>query len=811
MPINLDTIRSLNANKTYYLSNSTGEIKEAGRWQKFKCFFGVGDGREKAAKLVNAVKSALLEASDKITDTNLDTSIRNFNHNRSHFFSISGHAVTELAANFTAANAEDIARNQAGQIAKQPIHTALEDVCSLLRLEMGSCGDVREVLKRAAKPLIDHLPMKTDLAGRQVIDEDAFKEQLRTVLNDAVQTIFDVSKAGPTGRARFDAAVRDDMFATLYGPDGKRNKKEVSAMNAMKLFADSRFNKVMANVITIRPQGVPEDVFAARVRKLVDECGEDPDMLDAIECNARRFLVTGDSKLRTPEDIVKRVTAYKSTLREMFAVAENNRAMRNAVKEMSIGLAGVVLPKDLCAKVIEEAKAVDLTPFENLDETSVDITIHNAVMALNKAVNEVIKNAGAIDALYGADEHQCFFAFVECAIISRLPKASLRSISAALSTPIAAKLTQAYRAIGSEKLKLPKNNLPRGVNEEVKEQFRMLGSFIDQLKAYAERALGREEVKFINIEDAKKVPEGAFYFGNILESVQNESAEVVAEKRKVFLNTRIVKGQGEAAEKMRGLFSDMIGPAPFDPADVAFNKITKNASKMTNRNIMRIAKMVMEGDLKDTILFKDVDRRMEVTLEGVGTLSTDFNKALDQIACFVTGKEDAKFKTLDDASKRKAAIVIGFLGQETDKAVVDGCAHALDPKGDTAAIVFGGRQDNDKKVYNLRLGKDGHLYMNLQLVEHREYLADKAGKMIRPKGGITIKAGIDYNIAPKEMNRLSELDLASYDDSGANEEFLAVGEKVMNENRIDKMYDKIPNDYKITARCVTYYDVDVKD
>ncbi|MBR6059364.1 MAG: hypothetical protein IKP58_14445, partial [Victivallales bacterium] len=110
MLINLDTIRSLNANKTYYLSNSTGEIKEAGRWQKFKCFFGVGDGREKAAKLVNAVKSALLEASDKITDTNLDTSIRNFNHNRSHFFSISGHAVTELAANFTAANAENIAR-----------------------------------------------------------------------------------------------------------------------------------------------------------------------------------------------------------------------------------------------------------------------------------------------------------------------------------------------------------------------------------------------------------------------------------------------------------------------------------------------------------------------------------------------------------------------------------------------------------------------------------------------------------------------------------------------------------------------------
>ncbi len=337
----------------------------------------------------------------------------------------------------------------------------------------------------------------------------------------------------------------------------------------------------------------------------------------------------------------------------------------------------------------------------------------------------------------------------------------------------------------------------------------MLGSFIDQLKAYAERALGREEVKFINIEDAKKVPEGAFYFGNILESVQNESAEVVAEKRKVFLNTRIVKGQGEAAEKMRGLFSDMIGPAPFDPADVAFNKITKNASKMTNRNIMRIAKMVMEGDLKDTILFKDVDRRMEVTLEGVGTLSTDFNKALDQIACFVTGKEDAKFKTLDDVSKRKAAIVIGFLGQESDKAIVDGCAHALDPKGDASAVNFGGSQRNDEKVYELEFS-DGQLRMKLNLVEHRTSAVFK-DMDLEAEGGITISAGIDYCIPAHEMNRLSELDLASYDETEATKELTCADDKLVNENRIDKMYDKIPNDYKITARCVTYYDVDVKD
>ena len=63
MAISIDTLRSLDANKSYYIANSTGEIKEAGAWQKFKCLFGIGDGRAKAAKLVDAVKATLLESS----------------------------------------------------------------------------------------------------------------------------------------------------------------------------------------------------------------------------------------------------------------------------------------------------------------------------------------------------------------------------------------------------------------------------------------------------------------------------------------------------------------------------------------------------------------------------------------------------------------------------------------------------------------------------------------------------------------------------------------------------------------------------
>ena len=60
MSITATTLAQLDANKSYYLSNTTGTIKEAGLWQRFKCWTGWGDGREKVQRLAGAVKFALL-------------------------------------------------------------------------------------------------------------------------------------------------------------------------------------------------------------------------------------------------------------------------------------------------------------------------------------------------------------------------------------------------------------------------------------------------------------------------------------------------------------------------------------------------------------------------------------------------------------------------------------------------------------------------------------------------------------------------------------------------------------------------------
>lgn len=72
MSINLNTIRTLDAGKSYYFSNSTGEIKEASLWQKFKCYTGLGDGREKVRRLNEAIKKTLLTSANIKEDVSLN-------------------------------------------------------------------------------------------------------------------------------------------------------------------------------------------------------------------------------------------------------------------------------------------------------------------------------------------------------------------------------------------------------------------------------------------------------------------------------------------------------------------------------------------------------------------------------------------------------------------------------------------------------------------------------------------------------------------------------------------------------------------
>lgn len=114
MKINATTLQNLDASKSYYLSNSTGEIKKAGFVQWFKCFFNIGDGRAKAAALADRVKEALLADGAVAGDATLDGDIRALDTTKS----LSGAALRDIATRFRASHSEAVGRADAKRLAE---------------------------------------------------------------------------------------------------------------------------------------------------------------------------------------------------------------------------------------------------------------------------------------------------------------------------------------------------------------------------------------------------------------------------------------------------------------------------------------------------------------------------------------------------------------------------------------------------------------------------------------------------------------------------------------------------------------------
>ena len=117
MKLNSESILTLDANKTYYIANSTGEIKEAGLWQRFKCWLGVGDGREKVQRLAEQVKAALLADGGVESENTLNDEIGRLNLTSS----LSGAALKEIASRFRADHADSVARADAGRLVEAKV------------------------------------------------------------------------------------------------------------------------------------------------------------------------------------------------------------------------------------------------------------------------------------------------------------------------------------------------------------------------------------------------------------------------------------------------------------------------------------------------------------------------------------------------------------------------------------------------------------------------------------------------------------------------------------------------------------------
>ena len=174
MKITATALTQLDASKDYYLSNSTGTIKEAGFWQHFKCWTGWGDGRAKAARLADAIKTALLEEAAIKSEAKLTAELDGLDKTRS----LLGSDLRQIASRFKADHAQAIATSDACRIAE----TIVDDQMKTW-VERGDVLPEVESLKYMKKLCLYATQQVTDDALSIINDQKQLSRKIRRNLD----------------------------------------------------------------------------------------------------------------------------------------------------------------------------------------------------------------------------------------------------------------------------------------------------------------------------------------------------------------------------------------------------------------------------------------------------------------------------------------------------------------------------------------------------------------------------------------------------------------------------------------------------
>ena len=434
MGITLDTLKALDADKSYYLANSTGQIKEAGPWQRFKCWLGIGDGRSKVAALAEAVKTALLESAHEKRNADLDAVTGALDLEKS----LSGESIKDVMRKFTAANTREIAQTTAGKMAD----TAIADGIAALKAE-GLIDDlhapfVARVLMHATKHAVANPPCLS--SGE--LNVEAMKKQLDEDLASAKYLIR------TCGNKKFDAFYADHFIKTLFNEDGTRNLATVDNLKDPRelLMEVGRENGEHA----FTRKNVTTEEVAEALNLAIDECGDDPEALEVVMTDVTPNIMRGDDKLRPAESIKKRVAGLKANFDELRELAKDDPGLFPVAKRFMILLKGKSFPQGALTKVITTIKNAPAPKLADISLRTSAYGIHNALEDYRRICDQAVLESGMGDYLEGGDENTPFRDFVSRLVLAKFSRPQLRNAQLALEGPETGVVVSIYNRIGTK-------------------------------------------------------------------------------------------------------------------------------------------------------------------------------------------------------------------------------------------------------------------------------------------------------------------------------------------------------------------------
>ncbi len=414
MPIqlNLDTIRNLDANKTYYLSNTTGEIKEAGFWQKLKCVFGVKSALLKVSNLVDAVRTSLLQEAGIKSNDELDENIRttiNFKD------SVKGSVLKDLVKRFAVTDEQTIMKNKASKAVQNSVRNAVIDFMEA-NPEIGDAKSLATVFSHALKPALNgSIPVVREEGKPTKLNTSKFINQsVKPLEKELANLLVEISKNANLKNPKIDALYAKHIIATLFNEDGTRNEKGIDALKSPEEVRVRYAFQLDENVLNNRAKIVYKDLLEkhidplAKLNTIMSYCGGDKALESVVLNIVPTLCLTSNNSLRSEESIKAKIAAIKDNIDELRALGYMTKKgeLPEIFKIAFANLDGIGFPKGLLGQIHEKVKNVPLAPFRKLTGFSTADEIYMALQEVHKMIDHVVNDLHVIKQFEDAGEDE---------------------------------------------------------------------------------------------------------------------------------------------------------------------------------------------------------------------------------------------------------------------------------------------------------------------------------------------------------------------------------------------------------------------
>ena len=401
--VNLDSLQNLQADKQYFLSSTTGEIKEASIWMRFKCAIGVNSARQKVANLMDAVRTSLLDAARLDGNAALDENIRAVNMR----YMVKGSDIKDIARRFSVDNANGMAKDEARRIVLRDAKIRVAGLRGT-HFNLGSDSALCKIIKHALKPTLNNLPMTTDSKGNAILDTEAFNNRMYEPMNAARELLDQLSRVDPKGED-IDEVYADYIIKTLFNEDGTRNEKPVTAVKG-KLQAQvdyafhvkgkalgSRAESVYSTLMDMGKAQGKDDFPGEMLQKILGYCGDKDVMLRRYVLEiAPELCVDSNYNLRSDATIKARVEALRANMDEIRTIS---KTIPGFAKMAQMGLAvlgGKAFPPGLLTEMANGVKNAKLDTLSKLNSFSTPEQIYKAVEEIRDAIQQFGKRVDVL-------------------------------------------------------------------------------------------------------------------------------------------------------------------------------------------------------------------------------------------------------------------------------------------------------------------------------------------------------------------------------------------------------------------------------